>query len=311
MNPAGVLIVGAAGFVGRSLAARLSSKGYKVFAISTRYPEGGYPEDIEYHVTSLDDEAVLQKVLPQCNIVFYLASHSTPGYSAHQPSIEAESNLLPCLRFLEILEKYKKILMVYLSSGGAVYGNTFKELNTENLPLKPLSYYGAGKAAIEKFLLAYQSQTQNKILILRPSNLYGPGQTRKEGFGIIPTIFQSIRDETSVTIWGNGETVRDYLYIDDFIELCMIILEKRTGPTLRRRIYNVGSGHGASLNTLISLISEFTGVDIKREYLDSRGVDVDRNILDCSRLEQDYKWKAHCDLTEGLKVTWQWFTRNK
>ena len=90
---------------------------------------------------------------------------------------------------MEVLEEFQDTLLVYLSSGGAVYGDTFEEFNTENLPLKPLSYYGAGKAAVEKFLLAYQSQTGNKILILRPSNLYGPGQNIREGFGIIPAVF--------------------------------------------------------------------------------------------------------------------------
>ena len=309
MAQKGVLILGSSGFVGTSLLRYLKSTGVKVFCISTQVPVIDDTDLVKSYVGSLDDSSLLDEVLPQCNIVFYFASHSTPGFSAHKPSIEAESNLLPCLRFLEILEKYNDMLLVYLSSGGAVYGNTSEEFNTENIPLKPLSYYGAGKAAVEKFLLAYQSQTGNKILILRPSNLYGPGQNIREGFGIIPTVFKNIIEKQPIIIWGNGETVRDYLYIDDFINLCLIVVHKRIMPMYRRRIYNVGSGQGVTLNSLLRVVEEITGESIMREYLPKRGVDVETSILNCTRMNEDYDWKAEMLFKDGIIETWEWFQK--
>lgn len=309
MPTKGILILGSAGFVGTSLLNRLGNTNHRIFSISTHaQPKGSFP-NVNTFVCSLDNHKVLREVLPQCNIVFYFASHSTPGFSAHKSSIEANANLLPCLRFLELLEEYKDTLLVYLSSGGAVYGNGSSDLNSENLALKPLSYYGAGKAAIEKFLLAYQSQTGNKILILRPSNLYGPGQKIKEGFGIIPTTFKKIVEGTPVSIWGNGQAVRDYLHIDDFLNLCEIIIEKRTIPTYRRRIYNVGSGEGISLNHLLRLIENVTGGKVQKEYRNQRGVDVDHNVLDCLRIKDDYDWVVESDLQRGILQTWEWFKK--
>lgn len=307
MAPRGILILGSAGFAGTALLHRLRCSNKDVYTISTHTQQGIVPPGVQSHVASLDNTSTLKEVLPNCNIVFYFASHSTPGFSAHKPSIEAESNLLPCLRFLEVLEEYKDTLLIYLSSGGAVYGNASNNMNAENIPLKPLSYYGAGKAAIEKFLLAYQSQSGNKILILRPSNLYGPGQAVREGFGIIPNVYKKILEGRPISIWGDGQMVRDYLNINDFLNLCEIIIEKRTVPTYRRRIYNVGSGQGISLNNLLGLIEEVTGAKIEKEYKEYRGVDVDKNILNCSRIREDYNWKVNRSLKSGLAETWQWF----
>lgn len=307
MNSKGILIIGSAGFVGTSLLYRLINSGHKIFTISTRPHLSPIISGVNSYVASVDNEKVLGEVLPFCNIVFYFASHSTPGFSAHKPSIEAEANLLPCLRFLEILGGYKETLLVYLSSGGAVYGDSVYDVNSENLPLKPLSYYGAGKAAIEKFLLAYQIQTENKILILRPSNLYGPGQSIQEGFGIIPTVYQKVLEGCPVSIWGDGQAIRDYLHINDFMNLCEIIIANRTVPTYRRRIYNVGSGQGISLNDLLGMVEELIGAEIQKDYQKLRGVDVDKNVLNCSRIKEDYNWNVEYNLKRGLAETWQWF----
>lgn len=304
----GVLLLGAAGFVGTSLLSHLSKKKYKIYSLSTRDISVSSSSIISY-ISSLDNKEVLKEILPKCKIVFYLASHSTPGFSAHQPTIEAESNLLPCLRFLEILEEYKDVLLVYLSSGGAVYGDSLQGVFSEDLPLRPRSYYGAGKAAIEKFILAYQAQTDNKVLILRPSNFYGPGQEFREGFGIVPTLYSKIIKKSTVSIWGSGEAIRDYLHIDDFINLCEIIINKQVIPAERRRVYNVGSGFGISLNDLIILIEIITGEKIIRKYTDVRKVDVNHSILNSERIKKDYQWSSDKKLTQGLMETWQWFKR--
>ena len=121
--------------------------------------------------------------------------------------------------------------------------------------------------------------------------------------------FKNIIEKKPAEIWGDGEAVRDYLYIEDFIHLCRIIIEKRVIPTYRRRIYNVGSGQGVSLNNLLTMIEQVTGKHIVRQYHPTRGVDVETNILNCTRMNEDYGWQVQKILQEGLKETWEWFQK--
>jgi UDP-glucose 4-epimerase len=247
-------------------------------------------------------------VLPECGWVIHSACASTPGSSALRPLAEVEDNLLPSLRFLHILQDYTQARLIYLSTGGALYGNPDPSfpLVPENLCAAPLSYYGAGKAALEQFIIAFCNQQQRPGIILRPANFYGPGQPCKPGFGIVPTILQRLRQNQPIQIWGDGETVRDYLYIEDFIDLCATLL---TSPRLcaGAAIYNVGSQQGTSLNQLCGLLEEVTRIPLQREYHASRVVDVRRIVLDCRRIQADYGWRAGTDLSAGLRRTWEWF----
>lgn len=306
MKPNGILVIGGTGFVGRSLISALCRKYTEIYIVARHDSDwSGFP-NVQSFESSLDNAELLNNILPRCGTVFHLASETTPGVSALQPSFEAASNLLPSLRFLECLQKYPHILLVYISSGGAVYGDTLHDLVSEDVALSPLSYYGAGKAALEKFILAFCKQTKGQAIILRPSNFYGPGQPYRPGFGVIPTIFHYMVSTTAMPIWGDGEMVRDYLYIDDFIELCMVILDRRLTQK-ENIIYNIGSAEGTTLNELCVLAEKVSGRKLIREYQSARTVDVKKIILDCSHLQQDYNWFASTSLNDGLARTWKWF----
>ena len=265
MKGQGILLLGAGGFVGSSLATRLN-KSDKEFYCIYRSASSLKTNTLEnVHVASLDNTTVLRDLLPRCRLVFHLASDTTPGISALQPAFEATTNLLPSLRLLEILQDYKDITLVYVSTGGAIYGEVSGERATEDMNLSPVSYYGAGKAACEKFIQAYAKQTGNRAIILRPSNFYGPGQLYRPGFGIIPTILHHMLSQKELEIWGEGETVRDYLYIDDFVDCCIKIIENNT-DSLGTSIYNVGSGMGTPLNELCDMLEVISGEKIKKKF---------------------------------------------
>jgi UDP-glucose 4-epimerase len=263
-----------------------------------------YSED--YYVAPLDNITLLKKLLPKCKVVVHLASDTTPGASALQPTLDATSNLLPSLRLLEILQDYPHITLLYVSSGGAIYGDCQGGKASEDMHLAPLSYYGAGKAAFEKFIYAYTKQTGNSSIILRPSNLYGPGQPYRPGFGIIPTIFYNITHSKIMDVWGDGEIVRDYLYIDDFVD-CFVKIIDELKISDNAEVYNVGSAEGTSLNTLFSLIESTSGLRVERNYKSTRNVDVAQIVLDSSRIQKDYLWKSKTDLYSGLSKAWKWY----
>ena len=115
------------------------------------------------------------------------------------------------------------------------------------------SYHGAGKVALEAFFSVLGQRRPGGLTILRPSNIYGPGQALRAGFGIIPTLLERARDGGKVTIWGDGSSVRDYLYIDDMVAACRLAL---VGPS---GVYNIGAGVGTSLNELIEQVQQITG----------------------------------------------------
>lgn len=302
----GVLVLGATGFIGNALVHRLSSSFQQIFTLSRRRGAFQHYSNVIHFQSNLDNQELVNQLLPDCHVVVHLASETTPGSSCLQPSLEVTSNLLPSLRFLEVMQSHPHVRLVYISSGGAIYGDSAEEKLAEDMVLAPLSYYGAGKAAFEKFILAFCRQVGNTAVILRPSNLYGPGQCYRPGFGIIPTVISSIVDGTTLEVWGDGSIVRDYLYIDDFTELLgKIIEDDPNGQPVT--IYNVGSCHGHSVNDIIKLVAKVTGRSVSVCYHLERKVDVKRVVLDSGKIRDAYQWKCMTDIETGLRNTWNWF----
>ena len=145
-----ILVLGASGFVGRGLVDTLARAGHGIIALARRTPAPAYAANVEVITASLDNSTLIEGLLPTCNAVFHVASDSTPGTTASQPALEAGLNLLPTLRFLESLQKFPNVPLVYLSSGGAIYQPVASGGLTESCVAEPPSYYGAGKVAIER-----------------------------------------------------------------------------------------------------------------------------------------------------------------
>lgn len=301
-----ILVLGASGFVGRRLVTALAEAGHNVLALARRTPAPVFPANVDVITASLDNSTLIETMLASSKAVFHVASDSTPGTTASQPGLEVGLNLLPTLRFLESLQKFPHVPLVYLSSGGAVYRPVASGGLTENSPAEPPSYYGAGKIATESFINAFESQHNGRALILRPSNFYGPGQHFRRGFGLIPTLFQHVVDKTPINIWGDGEIVRDYLFMDDFLALCFAIV-KSNFAFPRFQICNVGSGKGHSINQVCGLVEEITGETIEKKYLPSRNVDLTRIVLDSAKAKDLFGWEAKTALPVGISQSWDWF----
>lgn len=298
----GILITGAAGFLGSALARKLMEQDRPVHRLA-RSPLPSLGRHDTVHCGSLEDIGLLRRILPQCGVVVHLASATTPGSSATSPSMEAGLNLLPTLRLLDALHEFPDIRLVITTSGGTLYGNPATTTVTEAAPVSPLSYHGTGKLAIEAFLQTFHHLTGQEVTVLRPSNLYGPGQSLRQGFGLIRNMLESARCGKSINIWGDGESVRDFLYIDDMVEACCrAISDQRPGWQL----FNVGSGEGHSVNQIMQIIQEITGLPVQAQYHPARPGDVRHIVLDCSKLHEDLGWNPAIPLTEGIRRTWQW-----
>lgn len=309
MNKKNILLLGGTGFVGRKLVTRLNQRGHRISVISRSTRQTPFPQEIAYFACSLEHRETLRQLLPTTDIVIHLASASTPATSTLDPTFEALHNVMPTARFLEIFAEYPEAKLIYLSSGGAIYGDNSNPLVDEQQASMPLSYYGAGKASIEALLHAFCHQTGRNATILRPSNFYGPGQPVRPGFGIIPTLISRALNSQTIEIWGDGNTIRDYLHIDDFTS----IIEKLINQEANRpgcKIYNAGTGTGTTVNQLCEFIENLNEKPLHRTYRTIRKVDVKRIVLDNQRIKSELDWEPTIDLKSGLEETWN-FMKNE
>ena len=304
------VVLGGSGFVGGMLCPSLAEAGYRVYSIS-RSPVAEQNSQVNYIDCNFDNVYQLGELYQQADIIFHLACDTTPATSSQQSSLEVTANLLPSLRLLEYLEHHCKAHLVYVSSGGTVYGDASDGPSTEQTAVDPISYYGASKASLELFLHAYSRQTGNPVTILRPSNLYGPGQLARQQFGFVPTVLNAIRLSRTFRLMGDGESTRDFLFIDDFIHLCLALAEQRPPADMPLcRTFNAGSGTGVSLNALIGLAERVTGGHVALEHIPVRKVDVRDIILDSSKARAAFNWSAETSLDDGLYRTWEWMAAN-
>lgn len=282
MSRDGVLLLGGTGFIGSALAQRLKYEG------------------ITAHVVGRANAQQLEQVLPECGTVIHLACSTTPGSSAGRPELEQE-NLALTSRLLDLLNQQPRTHLIFFSSGGTIYGNPARLPVTEDCPIAPLSNHGAAKASQEISCQAARDRG-HAVAILRPSNAYGPGQSLKSGFGLVRTMLEHARTGTPLEIWGDGENVRDFIYIDDIVEACtrFIKLPEDSGT------YNLGTGVGFSINQAKRLVEATTGSELRSIHRPVRGTDVRSVVLDNSRLNARLGWQPGIGLAEGLARTWDW-----
>jgi len=276
------LLLGGQGFIGSALAQRLQLEG------------------VPSHVMGRQNLADLAMLLPHCGTVLHLASATTPGSSARHPELEA-ANLNLTLHLLELLQTQPPTHVIFFSSGGTVYGNHATNPVAEDSALVPLSHHGAGKAAQE--ILCNTLITQgHAVTVLRPSNAYGPGQNLRQGFGLIRTMLQHAQAGTTLEIWGDGETVRDYVYINDVVQATVRLI----GLPDDCGIYNLGSGVGYSINQVKEMVEATCGTLLNTVYRPSRGMDVRSVVLDTTRLRLRLGWEPEVGLAQGVAETWRW-----
>jgi UDP-glucose 4-epimerase len=254
-------------------------------------------------VTPWNEAGQFAPWLPQCSSVVHAASSSTPGSSAARPQLDG--NLRTTLALIEAWQGSTACRVLFLSSGGTLYGDRDTPA-LEADPLLPRSYHGAGKAAAEHFFQAWATQYGGTAVLLRPSNVYGPGQSTRRGFGIIPAAFDCASKGTPLPIWGDGSSIRDYLYVDDLIALCEAALSDPMDPGVH--VFNAASGEAISLSALLDRIDTVTGRTLHRQYQEARRVDVHNITADTTAARRTFAWHPATPLDEGLARTWQWFS---
>ena len=302
-----ILIIGGNGFIGSHLIDHLISKGHDIRVFDISYERYREPlKNVDYRISNLENIPDLYEALLGIDIVFHLASTSVPSTSNIDTVSDVKKNLVTTLNLLNLLNRLGVRRMVYLSSGGAVYGNPQTNPIGEEHPLNPISSYGIIKATTEMYLSLYQRLYDLEPLILRPSNPYGPRQGHYIAQGVISTFLRKVSKNESLTVFGDGSSTKDYIYITDLIEL---IYELSVRDFVG--IFNVGSGIGSSLNQIIGEIKKTTKSEPQINYVDKQIYDVDHFILDVSKAINLIGFHEFKSLAEGISNTWQWINSVK
>jgi UDP-glucose 4-epimerase len=296
------LVLGGCGFIGAHVVDHLSAVGHSVRVVSRR-PEAlrGPVPGVDYRLADYRDRGALASALTGCDAVFHLVSKTTPGSGDLDPVLDVRDNLVATLGLLDLMLEAGVRRLIYVSSGGAVYGAPAQLPIPENHPLHPISSYGIVKVAIESYIDLYSRTKGLSALILRPANPFGERQGHNRSQGLVNTLMRHALLGEPVSIWGDGSIVRDYLHVDDLARLARLAAESEiTG------IFNVGSGVGTSVRAMIELVSEITGRELKVTYGAPRSVDVPVSVLDIAQAQRVFGWTPEIRLRDGLARTWAW-----
>lgn len=300
MDARAVLVLGAGGFIGRHLVARLAGAGIEVLAATRHACDFEHPR-VRNVVALWSEPGDFAALLPGCAAVVHAASTSTPGSSMATPQIDG--NLRTTLALVQALQDAPGKRLLYLSSAGTLYGERDTPA-VETDTLRPRSYHGAGKAAAEHFLQAWSAQYAGTAVVLRPTNVYGAGQTARRGFAIVPTAMACAASGAPLQIWGDGSQVRDYLHVDDLVSLCLQVLATALAPGCH--IHNAASGQASTLNDLLAVIERISGRPIARSHGPARAADINTILVNADSAQQRFDWAPTVTLESGLARTWAW-----
>lgn len=294
------LILGGTGFIGSNVAQKLAQLNYDVLVYSPSASIYSFTEKIKYTTGFLADTEKIKKHTQWADVIFHFVSTTTPKTSMDDHYHDLTSNLLPFVQLLEILREYRHKKLIFCSSGGAVYGKTSNMPIAETKIKQPSTSYGLVKSAMEEYASYYQSKYEIPCLILRPANIYGP-KTRSIGEqGIISTLVYNTVYDKPTKFWVPLTNTRDYVYIDDFVQAVICLLEQKADG-----VFNIGSGTGFTLAEIIDTVAFCTGKTLPMEMAEQLIEDEGVNILDNSKIYSITGWVPKTSLTYGIAQVYE------
>ena len=302
-----VLVIGGCGFIGSHIVDSLLSAGHRVRVLDLR-PEAYRPPlpGVEYVQGSFCDAEVLRGALKGVEAVVHTASTTVPATANLNPIADIDSNLIGTVRLLQLMRERGIRRMVFLSSGGTVYGIPQTDPVPEDHPQAPISSYGIVKLAIERYLHMERHLHGLDYVALRASNPYGPRQGHGGLQGIIGTYLWKIARDEPIEVWGDGSVVRDFVHVRDLADLTALALERPINGC-----FNAGSGTGASVREIVELTGRVTGRALTPVHKPGRGFDVPRVVLDIDRIRAATGWTPSIGLEEGMRDAWSWICHHK
>ena len=298
--PDRVLVTGGAGFVGANLVRRLSGRcAVRVLDSGVGGAANVLPADVELITADIRDGDAVRRAADGVGAVVHLAAAGNVVESVRDPHANFDVNVRGSLSVLDAARDADVERIVVASTGGALMGNAPGPVHEGSVP-RPLSPYGASKAAMEAYCHAYAGSYGLRSVILRFANLYGPFSGHKKG--VVTTFFRALHRGEPLTIFGDGEQTRDFVNVADVVQANLRAGDSRGVSGA----FNIGSGTRITINHLVTLLREASGLSPVVRHGPPRAGDVRDSLADISAARDAFGFAPSGDMRAGLAEYWAW-----
>jgi UDP-glucose 4-epimerase len=301
-----IVIFGGGGFIGSTIADRLLLDGHelRIFERPRVVPYRKFKknERVEWVMGDLSSAQDVNHAIKGVDAVLHLVSTTLPKNSNDDPIYDIQSNGVATLQMLNAMVDQNVRKIIFISSGGTVYGNPVYLPIDEKHPTNPLVSYGIIKLTIEKYLQMYERMYGIKTIILRVANAYGERQRVETAQGAVGVFLHHALKGIPIDIWGDGSVTRDYIHVSDVAEAFVRALAYSGAESC----FNISSGIGTSLNELIVMLEDALGKHIERNDLPGRPFDVPVSVLSNDLAREELKWEPRMSIQEGIARTAKW-----
>jgi UDP-glucose 4-epimerase len=299
-----ILVLGGSGFLGSHIVDKFLAEKHDV-AVYDLYPERfrRSPAGIKFHIGDFGNVGALDELIATgFDAIIHCVSTTTPKSSNESPEFDIQSNVIGTLYLLDLCVKHKVGKLIFMSSGGTVYGNIGnKDMVDETHSVRPMCSYGVSKLTIEHYLDVYKHLRGLDYVALRLSNPYGERQSPLRALGALTVFLHKTLKRESVEIWGDGSVTRDFIYVGD---VAAAVYLATVNPI--SGVFNVGTGTGLSLRDILARIHDVVGVEPSVTWLASRSFDVPRIVLDANKLRSATNWSTVTSIRDGVGITSDW-----
>ena len=299
-----IIVTGGAGFIGSHLVDALILAGHQVLVIDDLSSglENNLNSRAIFKKISIIDES-LQTIFTdfQADVVYHLAAQKNVRTSLNDPKFDANINILGSINVLQAALKNQVKKFIFVSTGGAIYGETDSIPTDEKHLEQPLSPYGLAKLCFEKYLRLL-SQDKMSWNILRLANVYGPRQDPQGEAGVVAVFLDNILKNLPLKINGDGQQTRDYVYVADVVAAAVKVLSAE-----KNDIYNIATSTEKSLLDLVDTLKIITQHNFEVIHQPAISGEVRRSCLSADKFAADFAWTTEHDLAKGLALTYQWF----
>lgn len=293
------VVLGGNGFIGKNLVRELSKDNYVLVADRSYSPEFETMKNVSYMKFNFTEEESFAPLLDNADTIIHLVSTLFAKDGTENLAAEVSTNVLSTIRLLEDMVG-RNTSLLFVSSGGTVYGEGGESPALEDDAKHAFCGYALTKTMIENTLELYKNQHGLRYQTVRLSNPYGFMSTSGRMQGLIPIMVNRILHEEPIAIWGDGENIRDYIFIDDVIDAITAVLNYEG----EENIFNVGTGAGYSNNEILNLVIEKLSPERPPviRFSSSRKCDVRKNVLNIERIMKCTGWKPKTGIEEGIEL---------